>query len=286
MPVGVVKNMGISMKNSALFALACASLVVAGCGEKQPTVAHVNERAITEAAFEGYLKHKRIPLKDEKKVEAALDQYLTREAMAQAVTDAGLLDKARVEAEVNEFKKQLLISRYFEQFLTESVPEQALLNYYNTHKEAYASRQIHLAHILIKVRAKAGEGEQLAAQSRAREALSMLGRGKTFEEVAEQYSHDDRTAKKGGDLGWVAQGAVNANFSRVAFSTPAGSVSEPVKSQMGYHLIKVLEPAQTVQKPYDAVKGEIRYQLRQQAKAAEEKRLAGSVTVTKTTAKP
>ncbi|WP_162230766.1 peptidylprolyl isomerase [Marinagarivorans algicola] len=276
-----MKN-GLCMRKVAVVALLAMSMGMAGCNNsKGPVIATVGEQSIYEADFEAFLKHKRIALQNEQAVAKALDTYLKQEAQALAVQNAQLLDDALINAEVHEFKKQLLINRYYEQYLAEQASEQAMLNYYNTHKADFASQQAKVAHILMRVRAGAGDNEKAAALTRAREAYTMLGRGQSFAVVAAQYSDDERTKKLGGDLGWITQGAVSPAFTEAAFKTPQGSYSQPVLSPLGYHIVTVLETPKTIQKPFEAVAGNIRYTLRQAAKQAEQQRLIDAVTIQK-----
>ncbi len=65
--------------------------------------------------------------------------------------------------------------------------------------------------------------------------------GEDFATIAEQYSEDPGSAVNGGDLGWFAKGTMVAEFEDAAFSLPIDEVSEPIKTQFGYHLIQVTE---------------------------------------------
>lgn len=75
----------------------------------------------------------------------------------------------------------------------------------------------------------------------AQELRTRILAGEDFAKLAEQYSDDTGSAAKGGDLGWFAKGAMVKAFEDAAFSLPLNQVSEPVKSDFGYHLIEVLE---------------------------------------------
>jgi peptidyl-prolyl cis-trans isomerase C len=121
--------------------------------------------------------------------------------------------------------------------------------------------------------------ERQAKLTSAREAHSKANVGTPFAEVASAMSEDRVSAEKGGDLGWVGQGGVDAQFSEKVFAMKADELSEPFESGFGYHVVKVLDPVQTVRKPFAAVQGDIRYKLRAEAKSAEMKRLLDKVKV-------
>src|SRR5580692_11231907 len=86
-------------------------------------------------------------------------------------------------------------------------------------------------------------------------------KGANFEELAKKYSEDPGTKDKGGDLGWITQGQTVPEFEKVAFSLPKGSVSDLVKTQYGFHIIKVLDKETAHTKTFDEVKDSIRAPL-------------------------
>ncbi|MCP4352879.1 MAG: peptidylprolyl isomerase [Desulfobacterales bacterium] len=244
-----------------------------------PALAYVGERPVTEALFDAYLKFRRVPAQDEKRRKALLEQYIEREALASAIESENLLDKDLMQAELNEFRKEMLISRYFEKYLAEKVTDSAVQNYYSTHAEEYEELRAHAAHILIRTNRKMSEPERKAKLTTAHEALSRTRSGKDFAEVAKDYSEDRNSAKKGGDLGWIRQGSIDPKFSEILFSSEPGAVSDPFETQFGFHIIKLLEPVKTVKQPFESVAGDIRYQLRNRAKRAELERLVSGIKV-------
>jgi peptidyl-prolyl cis-trans isomerase C len=88
--------------------------------------------------------------------------------------------------------------------------------------------KVHAAHILVKTQQEAGE------------VLFDLQRGADFGDVARAKSTCP-SGKKGGDLGWFGRGQMVKEFEDAAFSTAPGKLSGIVKSQFGYHIIKVIE---------------------------------------------
>lgn len=251
-------------------------LLLAGCSDP---VAEVDGREISKESFRKYLEYKNVPPSNAAQAQKVLEGYARREAMAEAIADTDALDMERIEIEVNEFRKQTLISRYFEQFLKDKVDDAAISNYYAAHAEQYQARKAHLAHILFRVRPGMSEQERAAQLTAAREALSRINKGEDFAAVATAVSEDDLSAARGGDLGWMKEGAVSEGFSQAAFALEPGEVSEVVNTTFGFHIIKLIEGPEVVRQPLEAVRGEIRYLLRQQAKNAEAERLLEAVDV-------
>lgn len=154
-----------------------------------------------------------------------------------------------------------------------------MTNFYNANAQTYSERRVHVAHILIRTSKAMSEAERRVKLTTAQEAAAKIGAGQDFAKVVEAYSEDTVSAKKGGDLGWIQEGAIDPKLAQVAFELGEGKVSAPFETQFGYHILKVLEAPTVKQRPLEAVKGDIRYRLRNEAKDAELKRLTGDVTV-------
>jgi len=261
-----------------LFTLVVLTLLITAC-DSEPKLAKVNGKIITTGQFQAYLQFKRLPAQDKKRYKALTAQYLEREALATEISESPLLDKKLIKAELNEFRKEMLISRYFEKFLRDKVSDQAVRNYYNTHAKDYEERKVHVAHILLRVNRSMGAAERKAKLTTAQDAYSKIKSGKKFEDIAKKYSEDAISGKKGGDLGWLKEGAIDPRFTKKVFSMSVGDVSEPFETAFGFHIVKLLEGPMVVKRPFEAVKGDIRYQLRNQAKDAELKRLTSKVTI-------
>lgn len=89
--------------------------------------------------------------------------------------------------------------------------------------------KVHARHILV------------ADEALIKTIQERLQAGELWDALAAQYSTDTSNASNGGDLGWFGAGAMVAEFEQVAFATAPGAISEPVKTQFGWHLIQVLE---------------------------------------------
>jgi peptidyl-prolyl cis-trans isomerase C len=274
----------MSMKPTTWMAAGLAvTLVLIGCAKEEvPSIAKVNGTPITVDQFDAYLEFKRLPGKDDKRREALLDQYLDREALAAVIEQEGKLNKRLMDAELDEFRKEMIISRYFDQFLREKISDEAVQNYYATHAGDYEDRKVHVAHILVRTQRGMSEVERKARLTTAQEAYSRVMAGQDFAEIAKAYSEDTISGRKGGDLGWLKEGAVDPRFSETVFSMQPGDVSQPFETAFGFHVVKLLEGPVVVKRPLEAVKGDIRYQLRNQAKQAELERLLSKAQIVKT----
>lgn len=138
--------------------------------------------------------------------------------------------------------------------------------YYKEHgKEFGTPEQRQAAHILINVDPKASAAEQDAAKAKAEQLLAKVKQAPaSFADLAKQNSQDPGSAAKGGDLGFFGQGQMVKPFEEATFALKAGEISGLVKSDFGYHIIKLLaiKPAQTP--AFDAVRDQIMAKLREQ----------------------
>jgi peptidyl-prolyl cis-trans isomerase C len=267
----------------SIWAIISLSVLLTACGSGQDgeTIAEVGNKQVNANQFEAYLKFKRLTTADEKKRGALLDQYLEREALATAIEQSDLLDKDKIQAELDDFRRQMLISRYFEQLLKEKVTEDTVKNFYVSHADEYEHKKVRVSHILFRTNRNMTETERKAKMTVAQEAHGKLIMGTSFADVAKNYSEDAISAKKGGDLGWMKEGSVNQKFSKVILELEAGKVSEPFETPFGFHIVKVTDGPAVVKQPLDAVKGDIRYRLQNEVKAAEIERLRDEISITK-----
>lgn len=266
---------------TSLISILLVASALLGCGDDKRVLATVNGEEITQEQFDAYLALKRIPHDDEKRREKAWAEYVDREGMTAVIEKEGKLDKSVIEAEVNEFRKELIISRYFDEFLSDAVDEKKVENAYGSEAAAHETKKVHVAHILVRTSKRMDEEQRKAKLTTAQEIHSKLQAGESFEEFARQFSEDKISGKRGGDLGWIKEGTIDERFSKRAFSLKVGTVTEPFETPFGFHILKVLEEPKTVRRPLGAVAGEIRYRLRAEAKEKELERIEKAVKVEK-----
>ena len=117
--------------------------------------------------------------------------------------------------------------------------------------------RVHVEHILLTTVGKT-DAEVAEIKKQADSVLAQARKGANFEDLAKKYSDDPGSKAKGGDLGWLVHGQTVPEFDKAAFNTPNGEISDLVKTQYGFHIIKVLDKENAHTKPFDEVKDSIR----------------------------
>src|SRR5690606_40784013 len=103
---------------------------------------------IQQKEVDAYLRFKRVPAEDTARADRLQEDYLERKALAAAVVKSPYIEADLVAAEVEDFRLQMLMSRYFENYLNDVVNDQAVENYYNSHPEEFRVEKAAVAHIL------------------------------------------------------------------------------------------------------------------------------------------
>jgi peptidyl-prolyl cis-trans isomerase D len=140
--------------------------------------------------------------------------------------------------------------------------DERLAQYYEEHKEEFRQEeQVRARHILFKLAQQAGAEEEARVRGEAEAALKRIQAGEDFAAVASQLSQDPASAQQGGDLGFFKRGEMVKPFEDTAFGLEPGAVSEPVRTDFGYHVIKVEEVREAGYQPLDVVRAELRARL-------------------------
>jgi peptidyl-prolyl cis-trans isomerase C len=216
-----------TLRTSLIVLLAAAGLLAAGCDKKpadqakqeeaKPAakiIATVNGDNIMDTDYQGYLQIRQQqvgPIADkDKEKKIVLDEMIDKMLLAQYAAS----NKIDQDPEVSSLMKRVReddVKKRFEQEVE------------NTHKTEYKVR-----HILVK------------EESEAKDIVAQLQKGAKFDKLAKEKSIDTQSGKTGGELGWVNQGMVVPEFFNAVMKMNKGTVStEPVKSDFGWHIIKV-----------------------------------------------
>jgi peptidyl-prolyl cis-trans isomerase D len=165
----------------------------------------------------------------------------------------------------NQFKYQIAEKRSAQYVLldlaklkAETHPSDDVLRaYYNSHIDDYkVQNSVHVEHILFKTVGKT-DAEVAEIKKKADGVLQQAKKGANFEDLAKKYSEDDGSKVKGGDLGWIVEGQTVPEFQQAAFNLPKGAISDLVKTQYGFHIIKVLDKQTAHTKSFEEVRDSI-----------------------------
>jgi peptidyl-prolyl cis-trans isomerase D len=142
---------------------------------------------------------------------------------------------------------------------TIDVSDEAVRAAYNEEGDRFqTSEERRARHILIAVE----NGDEDAARAKAEELVQRLRNGEDFAALASEFSTDAGTKGLGGDLGWIGRGMLVGPFEDALFEMQTGDVRGPVRSDFGYHVIKLDELREGTTQPFEAVRDELASELR------------------------
>jgi len=119
--------------------------------------------------------------------------------------------------------------------------------------------RVHVEHILLLTTGGKTDAEITEIKKKAEDILAQAKKkGANFEELAKKYSEDPGSKAKGGDVGWVLPGQMVSEFEKASFSLNKGDISDLIKTQYGFHIIKVLDKETAHTKTFDEVKDSLR----------------------------
>jgi len=156
-----------------------------------------------------------------------------------------------------------------------TVTGQQIERYYNDNIQQFSTpEQVHAEHILLKTDGK----DDAAVKKEAESILAQARGGANFEDLAKKYSEDDASKAKGGDLDYFGRGQMVKEFDDAAFAAKPGDIVGPVKTQFGYHIIKVLDHRQAQTKPLAEVRSQIEDQLKFEQAQDQAQKAADSIS--------
>jgi peptidyl-prolyl cis-trans isomerase C len=158
-----------------------------------------------------------------------VDTMVVREIIMQQAKKDGIDKSPEVAAKMEELKQRVIVEAYLKKKMEKeaNISDADLKKFYDENKDKFKTgEQVRASHILVK------------SEAAAEDILAQLKKGANFEELAKKNSIDGAAAK-GGDLGWFGKGSMIPDFEKVAFGMKEGEMSGIVKTQFGYHIIKL-----------------------------------------------
>jgi peptidyl-prolyl cis-trans isomerase D len=157
-----------------------------------------------------------------------------------------------------------------------NIPPADVERAYNEGIAQYSTpEQVRASHILLKTDGKNDDAVKAKAEDVLKQAKAP---GADFAALAKKYSEDEGTAANGGDLNFFGRGRMVPEFDAAAFAMEPGQISDLVKTQYGYHIIKLIEKKPATTKPLDEVKQQITDQLANERAQTQATDLADSMS--------
>lgn len=184
--------------------------------------------------------------------------------LAEAAAAAKIAESPVVKARIERAVRDVVVKAYLEQAgakLAEGLPdvEPMARERYEADKAKYVRPEgIRVAHVLLRVNEGDAATSDAAVRAKAEALLAELRKGADFAALAKENSQDRGSADKGGELpGWRDKGRLVAPFEKAAYALKPGEISDLVRTNFGYHIIKLLEHRPAAQLPYEEVKEQI-----------------------------
>lgn len=242
--------------------LAVSAFLIIGCSKGSNTVkdgaslAKVGDASITQEDYMRELKSlpewARGKFKSDSDKEEFLDSIIEKEILY-AEAKKNKLDKEKdYIAKLKEFEKMNLITTLLEKEIRDKVKveDTEVHSFYENNMDKFKKDAgIRASHILVD------------SENTGITILAELKAGKDFAKLAAQYSTDEGNAKSGGDLGFFGRGRMVPEFEDAAFKLNVGEVSGLVKTQFGYHIIKVIEKKEGTPLDFEEAKENIKRQM-------------------------
>lgn len=180
------------------------------------------------------------------------ESYGGEESFASALEQNNVsMDKIREDIEI-----YLLAEKMIKPSI--DVTEDDMKTYFEENKDSFDQKeQVKASHILVE------------DEATAKKVKEELNNGKDFAELAKEYSTDTSNADNGGDLGYFGKGEMAEEFENEAFGMEVNAISEPVKTEFGYHIIKLVDKKAAKAAAFDDHKEEIKELLLDQKIQAE-----------------
>ncbi|MEZ5644223.1 MAG: peptidylprolyl isomerase [Burkholderiaceae bacterium] len=243
----------------ALSAVAASLLLAASPLALAQNVAIVNGKAVPKARIEQLVRQVEAsgrPVDDTMR-EQLKEEVILREVFMQEATKRGIAATPDYQEQMELARQTILIRALFADYQKRNpVTDADIKAEYEKFVQANAGKEYRARHILVE------------SEDEAKAIVSSIKGGAKFEDIARKQSKDPGSGANGGDLDWAMAASYVAEFSEAMVKLDKGQMTEaPVRSQFGWHIIRVDDIRQAQLPAFDDVKGQIQQQMTQQRMA-------------------
>lgn len=256
--VGVLAYLSYTMKANKKAPVSTEGVVVNNIEQGNPVVAKVGDTEITRAEVLARINALPVQVRQlpvEQLYPAALNQIINDVLVKQAASQTDVEQQQIVQERVEAFKKEVIGNVFLQEKVNSKVTENALKDAYAEYVENFpANEEVLVKHILV------------SEESKALDLINKLEAGEDFVTLVREHSLDQGSVERDGEVGYFIREEVVPEFAEVAFSQEVGSTTyQPVKTQFGFHIIKVEGKRLREPGTFDQVKPALETKLRQEA---------------------
>jgi peptidyl-prolyl cis-trans isomerase C len=199
------------------------------------------------------------PQQVDAQVQQLAQRFPSQDAFEQALTAQNVtVDAVKKDVEGQLLRQQLVKKEILDKV---NVSARDVQTFYDKNKDKYVEAdQVRVRHILVKVPQDVSPADDAKLKGKADEALRRAKKGEDFATLAKELS-DDGSKESGGDLGFFPRGRMVPAFEEAAFALQPGQISEVVRTQFGYHIIKAEERKTGRALPFDEAKDRVKEDL-------------------------
>jgi peptidyl-prolyl cis-trans isomerase C len=264
-----------------LLVTALASVAVTGsaCAQNSdPVVARVNGAEIKSsdlAIAEEEVGSQMPPMSAEGKRDYLITYLSDMMLVAKAAEDKKMADDAGFKRRLAYMRNKLLMESLLHDEMKSAMTDEAMHKVYDdATKQMTGEQEVHARHILVET------------EDEAKTVLAELKKGTDFAELARLKSKDPGAKAEGGDLGYFTKDQMVPEFAETAFKLEKGQLSEPVKTQFGWHVIRVDDKRERPIPSFDQVKDQIQTYVSRKAQSEVISKLRQSAKIERADAKP
>ena len=238
----------VSIRQLASISAISASLITSAAFAQNAVI--VNGKPIPKAQLDKLVQKSGQP--DNPQVrDQGREMLVTRELILQEADKREITQNESVRDQIEQSRMGILVSAVFQDYVAkEGFTEAELKAAYESMKSQYSGKEYHVEHILVE---KEAEANALIAQIKA---------GANFEDLAKAKSKDPGSAPNGGDLGWVSDKALVPEFTKAMVPLKKGQMTDkPVKTQFGWHIIKMDDTRDVKVPDYESVKDQLKQMI-------------------------
>ncbi len=204
-----------------------------------------------------------IIVKDEEVMEAIKGLLAKRNTSMDDFLKSLVREGKSLESVKKEIRNQMMRMRLLRREVQSKiiVSDEEIGDYYNKNRQDYEGKEaVRIKKILLPLPPKANKNMRAKVKDEANKLRKRIVKGEPFDLVAAQYSQGPE-ASRGGDIGFIEKGVIIPKLESVAFSLPVGKLSEVIETDIGFHIIMVVDKRGAGLKPINVVREEIKAKI-------------------------